>query len=150
MISADEGVVIFDGQTGSRLDVIEGEQYNGSTTLRGVTVVPGGRLITASLQGELTVYDLENARGDQYPGVVHAASAKVATSDDGSLAVATGQDHSVTLYDVDSGGADRGSAHHPRRRDRCERTSTGRQGVGNSVEASIKRSWSGISTLRLG
>jgi hypothetical protein len=102
VFSADEGVIIFDGQTGSRLGVIEGEVYNGTSTFSGVTVVPGGRLITASFQGELTVFDLEtrevisNLSGSR-------GFAKVATSEDGSLAVATGQDHSVTLYDVASG-----------------------------------------------
>ena len=102
VVSSDNGIIIFDGQSGDPLGTIEAAVFNGTTSVTRLAVAPGGRLVAATVEGDVVVYDLETRQ------VLHTlsgtrGSTDVSVNGDGRVAMATGQDHSVTLYDVESG-----------------------------------------------
>ncbi len=102
VVSSDEGVIVFDGRSGARLGTIEAESFNGTSSVKSLAVAPGRRLVAATIEGDVVVYDLETRR------VLHTlsgtrGSTEVSINGDGRVAMATGQDHSVTTYDVPSG-----------------------------------------------
>ncbi len=102
VVWSDEGTVVFDGQSGARLGEIEADSFGGTSTVARLAVAPGGRLVAATAEGDVLVYDLETQE------VLHTLSGtrgftEVGVDGDGRVAMATGLDHSVTLYDVESG-----------------------------------------------
>jgi hypothetical protein len=103
VVSSEEGTILFDGQSGDRLGTIEDDEFfNGWSQLVRLAIAPGGRLVAATTEGDVLVYDLETRQ------VLHTLSgtrgfSEVSVDGDGSVAIATGRDHSVTLYDVESG-----------------------------------------------
>jgi WD40 repeat protein len=103
VVSSAEGTILFDGQSGERLGVIEEDEFfNGWSKLARVAVAPGGRLVAATTEGDVLVYDLQTRQ------VLHTLSGtrgftEVSGNGDGSVTMATGQDHSVTIYDIASG-----------------------------------------------
>jgi serine/threonine protein kinase/WD40 repeat protein len=102
VVSSDSGTIVFDGHSGDRLGAIEDDVYNGTSFVTRLAVAPGGRFVAATIEGDVLVYDLEtrnllhNLSGTR-------GSTEVAVNGDGMVALATGQDHSVTIYDVPSG-----------------------------------------------
>jgi WD40 repeat protein len=90
------GIVVFDGRTGETLHTFS------DANLRGAYIVAGKFLVAASLDGEMTVYDLETFDSVATLGGLRGLG-RVKASDDGSLAVASGNERSSILYDLTSG-----------------------------------------------
>ncbi len=80
----------------------QGDSLPRGTFIRTAAITRNDRLILGSLQGELTVYDLDTLKplrtlsGTRGGGQIKADA-------DGRLAMVTGGDRSVTLFDVNSG-----------------------------------------------
>ena len=96
------GVAVVDGHTGKSIGTIEGTPFRGGTFLRSVAITSSRRLIVSSLQGDLTVYDLDTLKPLRTLSGTRGGNGVKADAD-GGLAMATGADRSITLYDIDSG-----------------------------------------------
>jgi serine/threonine protein kinase/WD40 repeat protein/DNA-binding winged helix-turn-helix (wHTH) protein len=90
------GIVVFDGNTGELLHTYPGGDF------RTALVLAGNRLVAFSLDGKMTVYDL-----DSFEAVATVGGGRgfgsVQGSADGSLVVVIGEDRSVIIYDVATG-----------------------------------------------
>lgn len=102
VVSSEEGTILFDGESGNRLGVIEDDFFNGWSKLARFAVAAGGRLVAATTEGDILVYDLETLKVLRTLSGTRGFS-DVSVNGSGSVAIATGQDHSVTIYDVPSG-----------------------------------------------
>lgn len=96
------GAAVVDGRTGKQLGTINGIPYRFSTFIITAEITANHRLILGSLQGDLTVYDLDTLKPLRTLSGTRGGST-ISADADGRLAMATGDDRSVTLYDVDSG-----------------------------------------------
>ena len=103
VVSTDAGTIVFDGESGARLGEIEAESFNGTSSVERLAVAPGGRLVAATVEGDVLVYDLETRHVVHNLTGTRGSTAEISVNGDGRVAMATGQDHSVTLYDVASG-----------------------------------------------
>ena len=59
VVSSDEGISVFDGQSGARLGAIKADSFNGTSSVMRLAVAPGGRRVAATVEGDVLVYDLE-------------------------------------------------------------------------------------------
>ena len=96
------GVAVVDGRTGRPIGTITGIPYRDSTFLSNATITANHRLIVSSLQGDLTIYDVDTLKPLRTLSGTRGFN-QVKADADGRLAMVTGGDRSVTLYDVDSG-----------------------------------------------
>lgn len=96
-IGTVEGVVLYDGRTGSPLGRIEGSDR------RGAFITVAGQLFVGSIGGELTLHDLDTLEPvREFPGS-RGFIREVESTTDGSTIAVLGGDRVVNLYDVGTG-----------------------------------------------
>ncbi|MEO8267216.1 MAG: BTAD domain-containing putative transcriptional regulator [Ilumatobacteraceae bacterium] len=93
------GGTVVDGTTGKTLYVLN-EPY-----AEGGFVIPGNRVVTTTVSGELVVYDLDTFETLATLGGIRGEVGNIQGTSDGSLVAVTGKDRRVLLYDVASGKA---------------------------------------------
>jgi DNA-binding SARP family transcriptional activator/WD40 repeat protein/tRNA A-37 threonylcarbamoyl transferase component Bud32 len=91
------GVEIYDGYTGDLVGTISGAD------LRGVFITVADQLFVSSLGGELTLYDLDTLDPIRRFGGSRGFITQLEGTADGTLIATKGGDHSVVLYDVETG-----------------------------------------------
>ncbi|MEP7112553.1 MAG: BTAD domain-containing putative transcriptional regulator [Ilumatobacteraceae bacterium] len=90
------GTTVFDGTTGVALHTFAGVDR------RGAYILPGRRLVVMSFGGEMTMYDLDSFETVATLGGIRGFG-YVIGSDDGSTAVAAGNDRVTIIYDTVTG-----------------------------------------------
>jgi WD40 repeat protein len=90
------GTTVFDGTTGVALHSFAGVDR------RGAYILPGRHLVVMSFGGEMTMYDLDSFETVATLGGIRGFG-YVIGSDDGSTAVAAGNDRLTIIYDTTTG-----------------------------------------------
>ncbi|MEP7112166.1 MAG: BTAD domain-containing putative transcriptional regulator [Ilumatobacteraceae bacterium] len=93
-VSTQAGVVVFDGVTGETLHTFA----DGAAA----SFLPGNRVVDITADGEMTVYDTNSFKTVVTLGGLRGFGA-IEASANGSLAIATGDDRRVILYDTSAG-----------------------------------------------
>jgi len=91
------GGTVVDGTTGETLFVFKNPHAEGGF------VIPGDRIVTTTVSGDLVVYDLDTFETLATLGGTRGEIGSIQSNAEGSLISVTGQDRRVILYDVASG-----------------------------------------------
>jgi WD40 repeat protein len=96
-VASDAGVTVYDGSSGEPLGRTQGSDE------QGVFITPGGQLVTSTLGGELTVYDLDTLDVTGTLGGSRGFVQEAESTIDGATLVVRGGDRFVSVYDIASG-----------------------------------------------
>jgi WD40 repeat protein len=96
-VATDAGVTVYDGFSGAQLG------RTARADERGVFITSAGQLITTTLGGELTVYDLETLEATGTLGGSRGFVQEAHSTIDGATVVVRGGDRFVSLYDMATG-----------------------------------------------